>query len=329
MKKVSIIIPTYQSEKTIKKCISSILGQSWLNLELIIVDDGSIDKTVSIIRKIKKEYQANIKLYTQKNSGVSVARNKGLKVASGNYLMFIDSDDFIDCDYVKKLVTTIENDHSEFIADIPRTTNNKVEEEGIIWKGKLSEISPIFGEQYSRMRFNNVCAKLYRAELAKSIRFPQNIKIGEDLLYNLQYLSLCKNISLFDSNGYHYVENIKSATHKFHHDDFFNQKKLYNLVLNFCSSHLQVNWYDEVRDVYVKNVLGLILLLIGTSSFTIKEKIHYIKVLRNDPDFYSELIATNLVSPTLKMVKKFFIKKMYLSLIILGICYNLKVKLWL
>lgn len=102
MEKVSIIVPIYNAEKFIKKCIESILNQSYKNLELILVNDGSKDNSSKIINQYKNNKRVNI--FTQKNHGAAYTRNFGLKQATGKYVTFIDSDDFIDKDYIEKYV---------------------------------------------------------------------------------------------------------------------------------------------------------------------------------------------------------------------------------
>ena len=99
--KVSVIIPVYNSEKYIEKCINSVLEQDYQEFELILINDGSKDGSLKILERYKEKYKEKIVLVNQENCGVSKTRNKAIQMANGKYIMFIDNDDFIDKDYVK------------------------------------------------------------------------------------------------------------------------------------------------------------------------------------------------------------------------------------
>ena len=158
MDKVTIIIPVYNAEKTIEKCISSVLNQTYKNLEILVIDDGSKDNSFEVIKSID---DPRIKAIKKKNEGVAVTRNKGIKMALGKYIMFIDNDDFIDEDYVETHVNNIKDN------DIVISGYRRPNEEGkIILELKLEDTP------YSKMLVFAPWAKLYR----KDFLIKNNIK---------------------------------------------------------------------------------------------------------------------------------------------------------
>ena len=111
-KKVSIVIPAYNSEKYIKDCILSLQRQTYKNIEIIVVNDGSKDSTLEILNELAKEYN-NLIVLTQENHGIAYTRNRGIEFATGEYLMFMDNDDYLDKDYIEQYVNGFEEYREE------------------------------------------------------------------------------------------------------------------------------------------------------------------------------------------------------------------------
>ena len=116
--KISIIIPIYNNEKYIEKCIDSVINQTYQNWELILVDDGSTDNSLSLCERYKKDIR--VKIIHQENSGVSVARNNGIKETTGKYITFIDSDDFVDRNYCSMLISFMRDDVSMVVLGLKK-----------------------------------------------------------------------------------------------------------------------------------------------------------------------------------------------------------------
>ena len=185
-KRVSVIIPNYNAGRYIDKCINSVLNQTYKNIELIIIDDGSIDESLNIIKEYSNKYK-NILVMRQQNLNASIARNRGIENASGRYLMFIDSDDILYPDAIKKMVEIIEKDESDMVIgnfyviderDILKekcifTEEDRVEDKPII----LNKIAP------------NPSNKLYRLDIIEKYNIVfGNVRIGQDLNFYLKYL---------------------------------------------------------------------------------------------------------------------------------------------
>ena len=114
MKKVSVIIPTYNAENTILKCINSIVKQTYKNIEIIIIDDGSTDSTLNKLNDLAKN-DDRIIIKKQRNSGVSVARNNGINIASGDYILFVDSDDWLEKTMIEKMIITAQKENTDIV----------------------------------------------------------------------------------------------------------------------------------------------------------------------------------------------------------------------
>ena len=216
--RISIIVPVYNAEKYIRRCIDSILNQTYKNWELFLIDDGSVDTS----GKICDEYTLNdlrIKTIHQKNAGVSAARNIGLEKASGEYVCFIDSDDVIVVDYLATLIN-ICNEEVDLLwfGFHEISSNNKI----LTRKALIGEFD--LQNKNVKMEFvlNNFLDgllyfapwnKLYRRKIIveNHILFPTQVSMGEDLFFNMQYLLVAKKIKGIDTELYNYYIRTDSA----------------------------------------------------------------------------------------------------------------------
>jgi glycosyltransferase involved in cell wall biosynthesis len=221
---LSVIIPVYNTAAYLKRCVDSILAQTYNDLEIILVDDGSTDDSP----KMCDDYAAidkRIKVVHQRNGGLAAARNGGLAICTGKYVTFVDSDDYVN-PQAYELVMPQMNDQIDLAIfghrllnetdsipteDIDRTYSKLSEDE--LWR-------EIFG------RLNNAAwNKIYRADLIADNRFPLKIVHGEDLLFNLQYLTKCKNALMFNAKLYYYIKREGSIT-----TSSFSPKRIYEIT---------------------------------------------------------------------------------------------------
>ena len=208
---VSVIIPLYNSVDSIKTCIESIESQTYTNIEVVIIDDGSLDNSYDVCSVLTKQYK-NIILTKQNNKGVSAARNRGLTVASGEYITFVDSDDAVDRKYVEILVRKMNRNvmtacsFDVFDSDIP------IVDIGDSTTREMSKSEAEKSVYSSRGMSGFVWGKLFDARLIKNqkIKFDENIAICEDLLFCIAYLSVSSGIYYFmDCPLYHYKANLR------------------------------------------------------------------------------------------------------------------------
>lgn len=188
MKKLSVIVPIYNVEKFLRRCIDSIINQSYSNLEIILVDDGSTDKSGRICDEYSK-IDLRIKVVHLDNGGVSRARNIGISLSTGEYLSFVDSDDYISSEMYEKMIYILENENLEIVScGAYIVKNNKIL--GRQGSGKLKiyskeEILPLVLQDYN----NTVWDKVYKREVFNGVKFPEG-RVFEDngtahLIFNL------------------------------------------------------------------------------------------------------------------------------------------------
>ena len=280
---LSIIVPVYNSEKYLKSTINSILNQNFSDFELILVNDGSTDNSSNICETFKNNNQ-KIHVINQENLGVSEARNAGIKAASGKYIQFVDSDDFIQPEMSKTLITQMESHNADMVIcgyfKFDQNNQSKV----ISMPDKIySSIKDFSNDIMLFSKFwllNTPTNKLYCTKIIKehNIYFDHNFNLGEDLLFNCEYLKHSNLIINLQEPLYNYVCNVNSLTHKEHKDFYENQKTIYtqlrNLILyfNMFNGSLKQDFYT----FYLNNVIIYIIEKISIENISITKKVHQI-----------------------------------------------------
>ena len=209
MEKVSLIVPVYNGEKSIERCAGSILNQDYPELELILVDDGSRDRSWEIIQAIAAA-DHRVKAIHQENGGVSSARNRALAEASGAYVQFADVDDWLPMDATKMLVREIEAQSAELVVgDFYRVVDGNVSEKGSIEMGgalTLQQYANAMMLSPADLYYGVLWNKLYRRDIIEqySIRMDENISYSEDMIFNLEYLLHVKSVAILKAPVYYY-----------------------------------------------------------------------------------------------------------------------------
>jgi glycosyltransferase involved in cell wall biosynthesis len=230
MVKVSVIIPVYNAEKYLHECIVSLLNQSLKEMEFIFVNDGSQDASPQIIASFQAT-DSRITLINQTNLGVSVARNNGIAIAQGDYIGFVDADDYVKTDLYEVLfnhaiatesdvvVTSYYKEFSGVFTDVnlPFMTDTTYDIAAI-----RAKIIPYLIEQDG---LNTSCTKLYRKSLLaiNSVSFPEGIAIGEDGLFNFKLFNVANRVHFTSYKGYFYREVSGSATRNLASKDYFKR----------------------------------------------------------------------------------------------------------
>lgn len=239
MKKISVIVPNYNNERFIYSCLESVISQQYSNLEIIIIDDGSTDGSVDEIKRFISDYaKYNIRLMCQPNLNASIARNRGLEVATGDYVLFLDSDDLLKPDILKCMVDTYEDTGADLIMggfeyiDVKgrHLKYRHFENKPVIYDIKTSfatliDMSPVPSN------------KLYNLKLIKENNlWWGNVKIGQDLDFYLKYLTLCKKVIQINSIIYKYRIVKKSMTRTYDY-------RIFDIVSVF----------DDIKKYYIQN----------------------------------------------------------------------------
>lgn len=203
-KLVSIIIPVYNSEKYLKECISSFLAQTYSNIELILIDDGSSDNSFEIMKKYREKYGKKFLIYTQENQGIAKTRNRGIQYANGTYIMFSDNDDYVENDYVETLVKEIEKDNADMVVCSCRKVDEK---HNTIYEQKLTK------DEWSRFRLIAPWARIIKKDfiVQKQLEFGE-FKLGEDSFFAVTAYNESSNIKTIPYIGYNWVQHPTSMS---------------------------------------------------------------------------------------------------------------------
>lgn len=282
---ISIIIPVYNGERYLSKCIDSILNQTYSNLEVILVDDGSTDSSPKICDKYSKK-DNRIKVIHKKNGGVSSARNMGISKSTGDYIGFVDSDDYIEPNMYENLFNALKDSHTEIsMCGYNELENNKIIKSVIHHKNKISGeelLKDIFEELFRPVVWNKLFKRHLFFDAQGQICFPENVSFGEDALMITSILSPTDTISIVNEALYNY--------------NIFNNSLSHNLT---DDKKLSIIYYrDTLKEVCSKKFPKLsnqleeacfnitVLLLIELHFSNLKNKKDYISSLKKDVKKY-------------------------------------------
>lgn len=256
-KMVSIIVPIYNGASVLKRCVDSILRQSYMEWELLLINDGSKDESLQICTTYA-QMDNRVRVIDKTNEGVSATRNRGITEALGEYVQFIDCDDYVTEDYLQHMVSVMEREDADLVIagytrhKVGNITENVPKE--AVFHGK-QQFAEEFFELYNRWFLNTPWNKLYKRERIAS-EFPLELSLGEDLLFNLDYIKDCETIAVVGETGYQYcIENQDSLAIQYRENRFENDIYLHKYVLEYVKEHLgmtsEKQWNDEA---FVKGV---------------------------------------------------------------------------
>ena len=296
MVKISVIIPAYNVEEYIKESLGCILNQTYKDIEIICIDDGSQDKTLKILKEHETQ-DSRIKIITQKNKGVSSARNKGLDVAKGEYILFLDSDDFIDPNALTELYSIAKEKNTDliifksknFINDSNESFEeqyNKMEQLPSRFKNKLFSFEDLL-DDFSRIDVT-VWTKFFKHDLIADVRFDEDV-IFEDNLFTMEYIFRANRIYFYDKQLHHRRLRPNSIiTNK------NNRKHVNGITINnrMIEKIKQVGYYDYVKEqLFVKNFTKISYRFIDIAD---EHKEYFYDCLKEDLDKHAEQIKNTL-----------------------------------
>ena len=289
--KISVIIPIYNAEKYIKKCIDSIRKQTLREIEIILVDDGSNDNSPDIC-DYYSQIDKRIKVIHIKNNGVSNARNMGIKLAKGRYIMFSDSDDYVNSAWCETLYKLAENNRDDFIVcgyEIINNRNNNYRKKNILSDLKNENIflpRKDFYKLYSWQLLNSPCNKIFDIEKIKkhNILYKQELSLGEDMIFNLDYLNVCSgNIKIINKSLYYYVNDDKESLDNKYYDNLF---EIYRELFKKINHSMEILGTDY--DKYKKDInLDYFYLIEKVLTNTLNKK--------NKDSFFNKLKYNNYI----------------------------------
>lgn len=238
---VSIVIPIYNSEKYLVRCLESIMSQSYSNIEIILINDGSIDTSEEICRHYS-EIDTRVLLISTENHGVSAARNIGLNIANGDYITFVDSDDYVDNCLISNLYNAALKYPADLVVSALASTENH---ESFSVSIEFSAMDEIMFLMRNYLIFGPT-QKLYKKDILDTyrIRFPADFSYGEDLLFNIEYLKKINKITYINHVMYHYERGVNP--------DSLSEKRRWNMYQNDMYFNAQLKAYFEERDLVNK-----------------------------------------------------------------------------
>lgn len=253
MKRFSVIIPIYNAESIIERCLDSIACQSCQDYEIVVVNDGSKDNSEEIVRQfIQSHENIRINLINQKNAGAGAARNTGIGISEGEFVVFLDADDYVDRDYLERINEKIEEENADVIfIDIVR----EKEDGTLIRHESMSRFSTLSKERLIRWQLTGKVPwggvrKVVRASIIKDNHLEYApIKVGEESIFSFRELEMAKKIAFQSKAIYHYVETETSLTS---HDEVDNSLRVFDYIYTYLKDSGRLKDYaDTIRAMAV------------------------------------------------------------------------------
>lgn len=312
--KVSIIVPVYNAEKVLHYCVDSILNQTYKDFELILVNDGSTDNSGEICDKYSLENDNVVVIHTE-NGGVSKARNTGIKNAIGDYICFIDSDDYVSDTFLEELVNKTRDGYNFVLTSYHwvnnyeynsfKTVSYNSTDYSIVNKNDLMDLGNLvlLSQPWNKLFKNSII-------IENNIRMPEDISLGEDTVFVYRYLSciISEEFAVINKPLYFYYSNNEQSLLNKYRDDLFEVNKklnkyLYEEVKKWDFSEKQIKSFYNGCYYRMENVLFNTFR--KENSRSNKEKIKYnSKVIKSDEFQYWVKRNTNRINPVFKFSYK-------------------------
>lgn len=318
MPKVSIIIPIYNVEKYLRRCVDSALHQTFKNIEIILVDDGSPDNCPLICDRYR-EKDNRIKVVHKRNGGLASARNAGLKIATGEYILFVDSDDWIDPEMVEELVDVAERHQVDFVRFRPMYARWPNHKDGSLcdfgteagMKEGLYQKKDIVREVYPRLFATpqltlGVIVAAWRSLYCKdfleknNILFDEEIRYSEDTIFSAKVVMAANSFYYLDGpRYYHYFYNGNSITKSYKKDYWENNKKL---IGRFEKEFCVYKKYDFSEQLWLQKMYCVVQALGQRYAFTdLKERVQYCQNICKDDIAIQSFRHLNMLRVPLKL----------------------------
>lgn len=295
MAELSIIIPVYNVERYIRKCLDSIQQQSYADFELLLVDDGSQDESFFICQEYGQR-DSRISVFQQHNQGPSAARNLGIRHARGNYISFIDADDYIMPTMFAELIQGMKESGSDLVIS-PMTVeyvyfkNKRMLRPELDFDGKISISKEHAAEILSLFEtalINSPCARLYKSSIIQDydIKMPDGVHYAEDLIFNIEYLKYCRSLFILNQSLYYYTKKKEgSLTTSYRPQQFHSVNLAHDKALEYLLGSVGIQGELEPKAYYIfvpNTIISFINLFYKDCPLTRSEKLAYIRSILND-----------------------------------------------
>lgn len=310
MHKVSVVVPVYNAEKSIRRCVNSILTQTFNDYELLLVNDGSTDNSGAICNEYAKQ-DARVRVFHKDNGGVSSARNLGMDNAQGEWIVFVDSDDSVSDTYLSNLLShSVQVDLVISYAEIVHMDNRRIKEQ---YNNMIvtTDYDALF--IYNDLNWHtSPWAKLFKASLCKDLRFVEGMHIGEDLVFLYSYMLKCSKIYVSSDTDYKYfVDSQGSLTKRI--NNLSEELVSYGRVKDVVNEVIQIKKITKLEALsklgwiiayYVRRVLNAIYCdgkhrtmcsrIKCIRSLDIDKYVNYIEISSNKERIYLFLLKNRL-----------------------------------
>lgn len=294
---ISIIIPVFNNEKWFERCISSVINQSYRNIEIIIINDCSIDNVESIILKYKNLDDRIVYVKNDKNIGVGYSRNRGINLSKGNYIYFLDSDDYIEKDTIELLYNNIKSTdvYCSMLAGYKEIDGIRTESHRSI-------------EDLELLKSPSVCIRLFNKKYIKDSKILfSNIKVGEDLEFIFKLLIFNNNVSYVDKALFTYVIHSDSSIRSYT-DSQLDTLKAMDSIVEYAK---KIDKYDEFKskiefvavDHILVGTISRILRIVNYKESDISKCINYIN--NNFPEWKNNVFVKKYILSNEKIIQRF------------------------
>lgn len=271
--KLSVVVPLYNAEKTVERLLTTLLNQEVdFDYEIVLLNDGSVDQTENLVQQFMQDYKGKVQLsyYSHENCGVSKTRNRGVQLAKGEYITFVDSDDFLEPDALKVLMSVQGDYVISPVTSFEGTVKQEREFSSDLF-GTFETTPDTFERILQASILNSPCAKIYRKSVLidKNITFNEHLSLGEDLIFNIHYFFSQKYVTVIPQSVYIYDTSQSTLTRQ-KRDDYFNVRKTSWEALKSAYETYQLdmtifNW------LYVKMIYAYCFQLFENKIFQYKE----------------------------------------------------------
>lgn len=310
--KLSVIVPVYNAEKYLRRCLDSLVEQTLDDMQIILINDGSTDDSSEICKEYEERYD-NIEYLNKRNEGVMAAWIDGVKVSEGEYIGFVDADDYCEADRFEQFIKSAEKTQADIIIGGHRKIGGDGDISNAIYRGSISPgvyegedleyIKTIYFKEpyFSALRWE----KVTKAVLIKNniSNFNTEIALGDDIIFTLATLLDAKKLSVIENYGYYYRYNDSSITHT------FSEKRIDELCY-LCENIdyiCKLKGYDAYKDFEFKRQLSVTTTMLVGSSKRFSEKVRLLKKLRKTE--WVKRIFSNDKYPVMSIAEKI---KLYL-----------------
>lgn len=274
MNLISIIIPVYNAEKYINRCIKSIVNQSYQELEIIVVNDGSTDDSLSICATLAMQ-DNRIKVISQDNGGVSKARNTGLRLAKGEYVMFLDSDDYMLPEMCKTMLDVLCSKQADcIICGIQEPKDSMWCSKKNIDYSTLTDFKRDFTYQLNTELLSPCWNKIFKKQLITNL-FNEDISFGEDLIFDLEYLNNCTRLSFITTPlVYHEKQVVDSLVTKTGLQRLMDIEKINQVIMQFAG---EGNISQDLHKKYIRDLTVYVRFFFLDKRITFSDKKRFLR----------------------------------------------------